>query len=390
MGLEGSERKLLHAIVSEQGNAQAGYVDDSKIAEIAYLSIEEVRDCLETLEGKECVQRSIGVGGHSAYITAKGRLELRRSQVIVGDDRDESTPRRIKVVPKGLRSFDEDDKGFFLQLLPNPHPTDGLPESIRFWKARIEETDPNRTFRIGLIHGPSGCGKSSLVRAGLIPNLAAHVRAAYVEATPDDTEVTLLSELRNKCKELPKSYRLPRALSALRRGQVMPSGQKVLIVLDQFEQWLHAMSGIEETELVRALRRCDGGHVQTIVLVREDFWTATTRFSKQTRVEFKRRSNSYMVDLFHQAHAEKVLTALGQAYGRVEHPVTTDQREFIKATAKALALRGMILPVRLAFFSVVFRSRDWTTRALEEIGGITGIEIDLLDYMFNCENSMRM
>ena len=40
---------------------QAGYVDDSKIAEIAHLAIEEVRDCLETLEAKECVERSIGV-----------------------------------------------------------------------------------------------------------------------------------------------------------------------------------------------------------------------------------------------------------------------------------------------------------------------------------------
>ncbi len=29
MALEGSERKLLHAIVCEQGNAQAGYVEDS-------------------------------------------------------------------------------------------------------------------------------------------------------------------------------------------------------------------------------------------------------------------------------------------------------------------------------------------------------------------------
>ena len=52
MALEGSERKLLHAIVREQGNAQAGYVEDSKIAEIAYLSIEEVRDCLRLSNGK--------------------------------------------------------------------------------------------------------------------------------------------------------------------------------------------------------------------------------------------------------------------------------------------------------------------------------------------------
>ncbi|MGB0070032.1 MAG: hypothetical protein WBQ11_18545, partial [Isosphaeraceae bacterium] len=112
----------------EQGGSQAGYVDDSKIAEIADLFIEEVRDCLETLEEKECVQRSIGVGGHSAYITAKGRQELRRSQVIIGDE-DGRAVSPLKIVPKGLRSFDAEDKDFFLELLPGPRRGDGLPES---------------------------------------------------------------------------------------------------------------------------------------------------------------------------------------------------------------------------------------------------------------------
>ena len=74
-------------------------------------------------------------------------------------DPTHSAPPRI--VPKGLRSFDEHDADFFLELLPGPRDRDGLPESIRFWKLRIEETDPDKTFRVGLIYGPSGCGKSS-------------------------------------------------------------------------------------------------------------------------------------------------------------------------------------------------------------------------------------
>src|SRR5271157_5217470 len=102
MALEGSERKLLHAIVCEQGNGQAGYVEDSKITEIAHLPIEEVRDCLEILEAKECVERSPIVGGYSAYITAKGRQELRLSQVIIGDE-EERVESPLKIVPKGLR-----------------------------------------------------------------------------------------------------------------------------------------------------------------------------------------------------------------------------------------------------------------------------------------------
>src|SRR5262249_4939222 len=75
----------------------------------------------------------------------------------------------VKVIPKGLRSFDAHDADFFLDLLPGPCDRDGLPDSIRFWKTRIEETDPDNTFEVGLIYGPSGCGKSSLVKAGLLP-----------------------------------------------------------------------------------------------------------------------------------------------------------------------------------------------------------------------------
>src|SRR5262249_24746959 len=91
-----------------------------------------------------------------------------------------------KVVPKGLRSFDAQDADFFLELLPGPRDRDGLPENIRFWKSRIEESNPNETFRVGVIYGPSGSGKSSLVRAGLLPRLAKHVIPIYVEATAEE------------------------------------------------------------------------------------------------------------------------------------------------------------------------------------------------------------
>ncbi len=83
-----------------------------------------------------------------------------------------SDQRPIKIVPKGLRSFDAHDADFFLELLPGPRDRDGLPDSIRFWKTRIEETDADDAFTVGLIYGPSGCGKSSLVKAGLLPRLS--------------------------------------------------------------------------------------------------------------------------------------------------------------------------------------------------------------------------
>ena len=79
------------------------------------------------------------------------------------------------IVPRGIRSFEASDTDFFLDLLPGPYDRDGLPESIQFWKTRIEETDPELTFGVGLIYGPSGCGKSSLMKAGLLPRLSKKV-----------------------------------------------------------------------------------------------------------------------------------------------------------------------------------------------------------------------
>jgi hypothetical protein len=40
----------------------------------------------------------------------------------------------IRIVPKGLRSFDAHDADFFLELLPGPRDREGLPDSLRFWK----------------------------------------------------------------------------------------------------------------------------------------------------------------------------------------------------------------------------------------------------------------
>ena len=130
----------------------------------------------------------------------------------------DSDQRPIKIVPKGLRSFDEHDADFFLELLPGPRDRDGLPESIRFWKRKIEQIDPDLTFKVGLIYGPSGCGKSSLVKAGLLPRLAKHVLPVYVEATPEETEARLLKGLRKVCPELPPRIRAGRFAGELAKG----------------------------------------------------------------------------------------------------------------------------------------------------------------------------
>jgi hypothetical protein len=226
-----------------------------------------------------------------------------------------SDQRPVKIVPKGLRSFDAHDADFFLELLPGPRDRDGLPDSLRFWKARIEEMEADSTFSVGLIYGPSGCGKSSLVKAGLLPRLVKRVTAVYIEATGDETEARLLKGLRRQLPNLPSNLSLIESLAELRRGRFLASGRKALLVLDQFEQWLHAKRNEENTELVQALRQCDGSRMQCIVIVRDDFWMAATRFMRDLEIRLVEAQNSAAVDLFPIRHAEKVLTAFGRAFG---------------------------------------------------------------------------
>lgn len=296
----------------------------------------------------------------------------------------------IKILPKGLRAFDVHDADFFLQLLPGPRDRDGLPESLRFWKSRIEEFDPDHTFPVGLIYGPSGCGKSSLVKAGLLPRLAADVIHIYVEATPDQTETRLLQGLHKVVPAMQGLSDLPATLAALRRGQGIPLGKKVLIVLDQFEQWLHAHKEEENSELVRALRQCDGIRVQCLVMVRDDFWMATTRFMRELEFQLLEGQNAAAVDLFSISHAEKVLAGFGRAFGAFGNDgesLTKIQREFLSQAVEGLMQEGKVICVRLALFGEMMKGKAWTPKSLKEVGGALGVGVMFLEETFSARTA---
>jgi hypothetical protein len=304
----------------------------------------------------------------------------------------------LKVVPKGLRSFDAGDADFFLDLLPGPRDRDGLPESIRFWKTRIDQTNPEETFSVGLLYGPSGCGKSSLVKAGLLPRLAEHVAAVYVEATAKDTEARLLRAVHRRCPDLPSGTGLVKTLADLRRGvrsdrihavggSEAPmnrgtSNPKVLLVLDQFEQWLQAPREEAQIELARALRHCDGEHVQCLVLVRDDFGMAATRFMRALDVPILEGHNFATVDLFEPRHARKVLAEFGRAFGRLPAnlaELTAEQAGFLDRSVAGLARDGKVISVRLALFAEMVKRKPWVPATLKEVGGTEGIGVAFLE-----------
>ncbi|WP_406694967.1 protein kinase [Singulisphaera sp. Ch08] len=292
----------------------------------------------------------------------------------------------LHIVPKGLRCFEAEDADFFLKLLPGPRDRDDLPDSLRFWKTRVEATDADRAFRVGLVYGPSGCGKSSLVKAGLLPRLNATVTPILVEASSEETETRLEKALRRQFEALPSESRLPELLGSIRRGAWNPEGGKVLLVIDQFEQWLHANRGTEDSELVQALRQCDGIRLQCLLIVRDDFWMSVTRFMQELEVQLVEGQNSAAVDLFSMRHARKVLAAFGRAFDALPgFPAAPkkDQLAFINQAVDGLAQDGKVVCVQLSLFAEMVKHKTWTLATLKDVGGTQGVGVTFLDETFS-------
>jgi formylglycine-generating enzyme required for sulfatase activity len=381
--LRGAQRLVLQAVHDLQGDTTT-YVEDGAVAQQARIDLDDVRNCFAALEERGYLNVAPLINGRSAFITADGRLALKQGVVASGGRA--AHHREVAVRPKGMLAFDQRDADFFLQLLPGPRGEGGLPDSLLYWKSRIEEGDAEQTFRVGVIYGPSGCGKSSLVKAGLLPRLARHVLAVYVEATADDTEARLRKGLYKGFPDLPAELGLAEAVEALLNTATALAGNKALLVIDQFEQWLTARQAEENAELVTALSKCDGVRLQAIVMVRDDFSMALFRFLRQLGVELQQSRNLSVVDLFGLRHARGVLVAFGQAFGALpadEGAMTEAQRGFVDRAISELSRDGHVVAVRLALFAEMVRRREWSPRLLKEVGGTEGVGTAFLEQTFN-------
>lgn len=294
-----------------------------------------------------------------------------------------------QVIPQGLRSFGAEHAEFYLELLPGPHDREGLPRQVRFWKTQIEKVDPDEPFAVGLMYGPSGCGKTSLVKAGLLPRLDRAVLPIYVEATASDTEMRLIRALRKNCPELALDASLPELIAELRYNGGS-NRHKILIVLDQFEQWLHSHGSGENSQLVSALRHCDGASVQALVLVRDDFYASLNRLFQQLEIPIVEGHNSSLVDVFDVKHSRSVLAAFGRAYDKLpDFPAEfdDDQAIFIERAVDGLAEDGKLICVRLAVFAEMMKTRAWTHESLTQVGGTDGIGVTFLEEVFSASTA---
>lgn len=299
----------------------------------------------------------------------------------------------VEVVLKGLRPYEAKDSQSFLQLLPGPRARDSFPESIQFWTERISEPVPiDDRVPVGFILGPSGSGKSSFVRAGLIPCLDESVEPIYVESTVLDTEVRLIRALRKRFENIPHDLPLQAILAGLARGKWQDgeyAGKKLLIVLDQFEQRLSQNDEYDQSQLVRALEHCDGKQIQAILLCRDDFWMAATRFADALEMDIREGLNSQSIDLFDQSHGRRVLIKFGQHLGKLpsdESEFSSEQTAFVDQAIDQLARDNFIICVRLTLFVEMFKQREWTEAELKSVGGVAGVGEQFLESTFG-ENS---
>ena len=160
----------------------------------------------------------------------------------------------------------------------------------------------------------------------------------------------------------------------------------MLIVLDQFEQWLHAKKEEENTELVQALRQCDGGRVQCIVMVRDDFWMAATRFMRELEIRLLEGQNSAAVDLFDLDHARKVLAAFGRAFGKLARERQRHEQgpEGVPESGRLRLGPGRQSHLRAA--GPVCRDDEGQAvdaATLKEVGGTEGVGVTFLEETFS-------
>ncbi len=298
------------------------------------------------------------------------------------------------LVPRGLRSFRAEDSKAYMELLPGIRNRHGLPQSIQFWKDRFEVFEAHESASVGVVMGPSGSGKSSFVRAGLIPQLDPNlVRPVYVESAASLTEQRLMAALSELDDGIPKELSLPELFDGLQHKVWASDDRKLLVIIDQFEQWLAAHPNVESTELLEALRHCDGQRLSCLLLVRDEFWLSASRLLQALGVAWSDERSVQKVDLFDETHARLVLTRIGQALRKLPpnaEQFSRQQNRFLDQVIDELSQDGFVICVHITLFVEMFKQRTWTLEQLKQVGGLSGVGEAYLDQLFGEEAAKQL
>src|SRR5262249_43987265 len=158
----------------------------------------------------------------------------------------------------------------------------------------------------------------------------------------------------------------------------IPPGKKVLVLIDQFEQWIidqyhyidrWLMSDNEECpKLLEALGYCDGGRIQVLLVVRQDFEPLINHILPPLGLRVEHYLNLRRMPILPKPHAKKVLAAIGQAYGILDDDILPRQQTFLTQAVEGLSQDGLVTPIRLVIFAERLRSGEWTPNSIKRVG----------------------
>jgi len=186
------------------------------------------------------------------------------------------------------------------------------------------------------------------------------------------------------CRRIERLH--PAALAHIDEHPQVLEGRKLVLIIDQFEQWLHAHRGRPEGSLADALRHCDGGRLQCVLMIRDEFVGKIDRFMGLLGVEIQRGVNWEWVDLFDPDHARRVLTEFGRAYDRLPadlNELTGQEQAFLDNVISDLKTdEEKVVPVQLSLFAEMVKGKPWTPTTLKEVGGAAGVGMSFLEENF--------
>ncbi|MEM7558902.1 MAG: serine/threonine-protein kinase, partial [Planctomycetota bacterium] len=216
---------------------------------------------------------------------------------------------------RGLRPYTNQDSVGFWGLLPGQRDAKGTPDCVRWWLERLQGDDDTGISRPTLLlYGPSGSGKSSLLHAGVLPHLPAELNVLSLDVSELGGLSQLTSELQRRVGLDDNSVQetgFNKVCHSIREREQA----KCIVVLDQFEQALawQAADAID-LELIHGLRQADGKRLQFVLIVRDEFWSATSSLMHSIDQPLRDGRNAAGAERFGRSHAVSIL----QAWSRKE------------------------------------------------------------------------
>lgn len=254
-------------------------------AQVIYTKIERALTRVEELEQAEAYARQ------RLADAVKAHVERMQRQVESSPSRSDRGNPYKALLPYELG----DARGFF-----------GRAAAVR------ELASATRRAALTVLYADAGVGKTSLVKAGLLPRLLAESDVPVV-VRPGHTPVTravkraLLTQSEHIALLSDASLR-----DFVRRVTDLLDGQRLVVILDQFEEMFSAQTAQARAEFTAEWAAClddDVLPVSWIVVVRSQWFAHLSAFQPQVRQPF---GNVYRLDAFDRREARSVATLLAR------------------------------------------------------------------------------